>query len=77
MENKSEKFARLAESRTNKVLNSVVSLGKLANTSHYEFSESDVESIFAAIRQEVTDVHAQFKNSLSRRQHQRFELKKA
>lgn len=76
MESKSDKFARLAEARTNNVLNSILSLGKLANTSHYDFSESDVESIFAAIRKEVTDAHNQFKSALGRRQHPRFKLDK-
>ena len=44
-----EKFIRLAETRTNKILDMIQLLGNLSSTSTYEYSQQDVEKIFGAI----------------------------
>ena len=49
METKREKFKRLAETRTNKIINMLDLLGNLSNKSAYEYSEEDVKAIFNAI----------------------------
>ena len=48
-ESKREKFVRIAEARTNKILNMVDLLGNCSNPSIYEYSQSDVNQIFSAI----------------------------
>ena len=48
-ETKREKFIRLAETRTNKILDMIQLLGNLSSTSTYEYSQQDVEKIFGAI----------------------------
>ena len=48
-ETKREKFVRLAETRTNKILDMIQLLGNLSSTSTYEYSQQDVEKIFGAI----------------------------
>ena len=58
MESKSEKFNRLAEARTNRILDHITSLSKLANTAHYEFSQEDMREIFGAIRKELNTANA-------------------
>ncbi len=60
-ETKSEKFTRLAVPRINKVLNGLDSLGKLSNRSSYEYSDEQVEKMFAAIRTHLDDAEAKFK----------------
>ena len=48
-ETKREKFVRLAENRTNKILSTLVLLGNCSNTGVYEYTQKDVEKIFNAI----------------------------
>ena len=50
---KKRNFARLAESRANKVLKGLELIGNLSNTSHYEYTPAQVEKIFSAIQKEV------------------------
>lgn len=50
---KEENFKRLAENRTNKIIDMLHLLGNLSNTSNYSYSEEQVEAIFTAIGEEV------------------------
>ena len=53
METKREKFVRLAEARTNKIIESIRLLGNCSNRSNYSYSEEDVKKIFSAIESEL------------------------
>ena len=53
METKREKFVRLAEARTNKILKMIELLGNLSNTSSYEYTEEDVNRIYDRIFNEL------------------------
>ena len=57
MENKKENFKRVAENRTNKIINMISLLGNLNNTSFYEYSDEDIEAIFSAIQSELDKQH--------------------
>ena len=59
-ESKHEKFVRLAESRTNKINDTLQLLGNCANTSFYEYTQDDVEQIFQAIEIEVREAKRKF-----------------
>ena len=59
-ESKREKFVRIAEARTNKILNMVDLLGNCSNPSIYEYSQSDVNQIFSAIENAVKDAKKKF-----------------
>ena len=59
-ETKRERFVRLAEARTNKIIDMVQLLGNCSNTSIYEYSDSDIEQIFAAIEAAVRDAKRKF-----------------
>lgn len=48
-ENKSDKFVRLADFRTNKVIEYLKSLTNLANKSVYEYTPQQVDAIVQAI----------------------------
>lgn len=59
-ESKREKFVRIAEARTNKILNMVDLLGNCSNPSIYEYSQSDVNQIFSAIENAIKDAKKMF-----------------
>ena len=52
-ENKRERFVRIAEARTNKILDMLRLLGNCANKSNYEYNDEDIKQIFSAIEKEV------------------------
>ncbi len=53
MNNKQANFKKIAENRTNKIIDMIASLGNLSNTSYYEYTEEQIERIFEAIEQEL------------------------
>lgn len=67
-ETKREAFKRLAEKRTNGVLDRIRILSNCANPYAYEYTEEDVRLVFAAIDQELRLAKAKFANNHGRRQ---------
>ena len=59
-ETKRERFVRLAENRTNKILNMVQLLGNCSNSSLYDYTDADVEKIFSAIEGSVKEARRKF-----------------
>jgi hypothetical protein len=55
-----ERFKRLAEYRTNEVLKRLKVLGNCANRSAYKYSEDDINKIFSEIEKTVKDTKAKF-----------------
>lgn len=60
METKKEKFQRLAEARTNRIIEQLDILGNLSNTSNYEYTKEEVQKIFQSIEKAVRRVKRQF-----------------
>ncbi|MGC9968491.1 MAG: hypothetical protein ABSC29_02045 [Minisyncoccia bacterium] len=60
MENKKDRFKRLATARTNGVLRSLKVLGNCANRSAYDYSEEEVNKIFSEIERRVREIKAKF-----------------
>ena len=60
METKKEKFVRVAESRTNKIISMIRLLGNCSNKSVYEYSEKDIKKIFNAIEAELKTAKGKF-----------------
>lgn len=58
--NKRDRFKRLAQQRTNIVLKRLKVLGNCSNRSAYEYTEDEINKIFAAIDRQVKDVKAKF-----------------
>ena len=59
-ESKHDKFVRLAEARTNKIIDTLQLLGNCSNTSVYEYTQDEVEEIFQAIEQELREAKKKF-----------------
>ncbi len=59
-ETKREKFVRLAEARTNKIIDMLQLLGNCSNSSAYDYSQEDVDKIFSAIESEVKEARKKF-----------------
>lgn len=62
MENKSDKFIRLAENRTNKILHYISLLGNLSNTKIYEYSDKEINKIFNALEKQLNISKSKFKS---------------
>ena len=60
MENKKDNFKRIAEARVNKIIDMVGLLGNLSNTSFYEYTDEQIESIFNAIQHELDKQKSKF-----------------
>lgn len=73
MENKQENFKRIASNRTNKIIDTIRSLGNLTNSSFYEYTDEQVESMFAAIEAEIDNQKKVFESKKEKKQ-RRFEL---
>ena len=67
MEEKREKFKRLAESRTNKVIDMLGLIGNLSNQSNYEYTARDVNKIFSSIEKALDVQRERFNSNLSKR----------
>ena len=65
-ETKRDAFRRLAERRTNAVLEKIRVLGNLSNPYAYEFSDEDVRAIFGAIENELKLTRLKFQNQRKR-----------
>ena len=59
-ETKREKFVRIAEARTNKIINMIQLLGNCSNQSIYEYSSKDVNKIFNAIQAELDEAKKRY-----------------
>ena len=53
METKREKFVRIVENRTNKIIDMLRLLGNCANKANYDYTEADVTKIFATLEKEL------------------------
>ena len=72
-ETKREKFVRLAEARTNKIIDMLQLLGNCSNASAYDYTQQDVEKIFSAIENEVREAKKKF-NRIESKKGSRFTL---
>lgn len=59
-ESKRNRFIRVAESRTNKILQQIRLIGNLSNKNVYEYSDQDIEKIFAALEEEIENQKEKF-----------------
>lgn len=53
METKREKFVRLVEARTNKIISMVRLLGNCSNKANYDYTETDIQKIFTTLEKEL------------------------
>lgn len=72
-ETKRQKFVRLAEARTNKIIDMLQLLGNCSNSSAYDYTQEDVDKIFSAIESEVKESRKKF-NKIESKKSKRFTL---
>lgn len=72
-ETKRDKFVRLAEARTNKIIDMLQLLGNCSNTSAYDYTQQDVEKIFGVIENELKEAKKKF-NKVESKKSSRFTL---
>lgn len=65
-ESKRDAFLRLAEKRTNAVLERIRILANCANPYAYEYTEEDVRKVFGAIERELKLARAKFERNRTR-----------
>ncbi len=71
VQEKTDRFKRVAENRTNKIIDQIRLLGNCANRSNYEYSEDDVKKIFSAIESELKETKSKYQ---MKPQNKKFEL---
>lgn len=59
-ETKRDKFVRIAEARTNKIINMIQLLGNCSNQALYEYYAKDVNKIFNAIQTELDEAKKRY-----------------
>lgn len=74
IETKKEKFVRLAESRTNKIIDMIQLLGNCSNIAVYEYTDSEIDKIFSSIELELKIAKSRFKQKNLSGRDSRFKL---
>ncbi len=59
-ENRRERFKRLATARTNTVLQKLKVLGNCANRQAYEYTEEEIDKIFASVDKYLKSIKSKF-----------------
>jgi len=75
-ESKSERFVRIAEARTNKIIDMIQLLGNCSNRASYEYTKDEVKQIFGAIETELRLAKARFDVCESENGKKAFSLRK-
>lgn len=58
-----DRFKRIAERRTNRVIDSLRLLGNTGNKNLYRYSDDEIQRIFTAIDKKITEIKGKFKTS--------------
>jgi hypothetical protein len=67
-ENRTDRFKRLAENRTNELIRRIQILGNCSNRSSYDYTEQQINKIFAAIDSELKRAKARFTFTKNKRE---------
>lgn len=60
---KRERFVKIAENRTNKIIDMIKLLGNCSNKNNYKYDEDDVRQIFNAIDNELKITKSRFQEA--------------
>jgi len=63
---KKERFKRVAEQRTNKILKTLHLLGNCGNKANYDYSDAEVNKIFNTIEKELKNTRNKFSDISSK-----------
>ena len=59
-ESKRERFIRIAEARTNKILTMLRLLGNCSSKTNYEYTDKDIKQIFSTLEKEIRNTRNRF-----------------
>lgn len=59
-ETKRERFVRIAEARTNRILDNMRLLGNCSHKGNYDYTDDDIKKIFNALESELRRQKARF-----------------
>ncbi len=59
-ETKRDRFVRLAEARTNKILEMMRLLGNCSSKANYEYTDEDIKKIFGTLEKELKNTKNRF-----------------
>jgi hypothetical protein len=57
------RFKRVAEKRTNRILNDIRLLGNTGNKTLYQYDQADIDKIFSIIDSKLTEAKSRFKTA--------------
>lgn len=60
MENKRDRFKRVAVTRTNKIITLIRLLGNCANKNNYDYTDKDIKKIFSTLESELKKTKGKF-----------------
>lgn len=66
VDDKKERFIRIAERRTNNILEQLRLLGNCSNKNNYSYTEEEVKKIFSVIETEIKEVKAKFNSKVNK-----------
>lgn len=66
LDDKKERFVRIAERRTNNILEQLRLLGNCSNKNNYSYTEEDVKKIFSVIETEIKEVKMKFNSKANK-----------
>ena len=69
-----DRFVRLAEARTSRLLKDITLLSNLSNRTNYSYTEEDVKKIFNAINAELKNAQSKFETNLKAETRGEFKL---
>ena len=72
-ESKRDRFIRIAEARTNKIISQMKLLGNCSNRNNYDYTEKDVKKIIETLENELTLLKDRYKQETKKKE--RFTLK--
>lgn len=71
-EAKRDRFVRVAEARTNKIIHMMSLLGNCSNKNNYEYTKKDVETIIGTLEKELKELKRKFEHEVE--ENKRFKL---
>lgn len=69
---KKERFKRIAEQRTNKIISTLALLGNCSNKGNYDYNEEQINRIFNAIEEELKNTKMKFESQ--QKENKKFKL---
>ncbi len=66
VDDKKERFVRIAERRTNNILEQLRLLGNCSNKNNYSYTDEDVKKIFSVIETELKEVKMKFNSKANK-----------